>query len=351
MMSLQERGADGGQAVTKGFSDDFGHYFPPSAADIRAALTSGIIVPDASVLLSSYLYDPLPRDELMTVLERLADRIFIPHQVALEFHRKRPEVICERVHLIESARQALPPPAAAGNLQPDCGTVDLFESDQVLTRLRQVLDGKVGRPLREEERWRAEAGRRIREEIPPGYRNADERYPYGDYFVWRQTLLEASMRNAKYLVFVTTCCTDDWYSIIKDRAVGARPELAAEAWAESRTKLVMLNISQFLECAKSCLEIAVDAEPIRQGKTLPLPGAGAAEFSSPEPCMAHAGHAYAFQCATATHDKVPARPSPGGESVGASVIRVRKLPAPGLAETVGRPLLQLLRLRRDLTGR
>lgn len=386
--------------MTRGFSDDFGHYLPPSVTDIEAALTTGIVVPDASVLLSSYLYDPVPRDELICVLERLAERIFIPHQVALEFHRKRVEVICERVRLIELARQALPPSAAAAeDLQAEDGTVDLFGPDHVLTRLRQVLDGKVGQPLRDEEHWQAEAGRRINEEIPPGYKNADKQYPYGDYFVWRQALLEASMRNAKHLVFVTTRCTEDWYSVIKDRAVVARPELAAEAWAEARTRLVLLNITQFLDCAKSCLKIQGSTETIRQGKTLPF--RGTAEDGPPEPSISYAGRTYAFQRVAANHDKVPAgqrctdfmstiegRPqasgawgratglpganggdhppagaafsdggaSPGraGESAGTRVIRKRgpgRRPRAGLAETVGRPLLQLLRQRRDLLGR
>ena len=358
-----------------------------------------MIVPDASVLLSSYLYDPVPRDELISVLERLADRIFIPHQVALEFHRKRVEVICERVHLIELARQALPPSTAAEDLQAECGTVDLFGSDHVLTRLRQVLDGKVGRPLKDEERWQAEAGRRIEEEIPPGYKNADKQCPYGDYFAWRQALLEASMRNAKYLVFVTTRCTEDWYSIIKDRAVLARPELAAEAWAEARARLVLLNVTQFLDCAKSCLKIPGSAESIRQGKTLPFRGTGTAEDGPPEPCNFYAERADAFQRVTANHHMVPAgqqctdfasvidgrpqpsdvwaaapglqganggdrppagpafsdggvSPGPGGESAGARVIRARgprRRQVVGLAETIGRPLRQLL--RRDLLGR
>jgi hypothetical protein len=93
----------------------------------------------------------------------------------------------------------------------------------VLSRFQELLDGETRDPLSEEESRDAiaEAKRRIGQLIPPGYRDAKKQEPCGDYFIWKQTLLEVARREIRYFVFVTSDNKEDWYQIIKGGPISA----------------------------------------------------------------------------------------------------------------------------------
>jgi len=48
------------------------------------------------VLLNLYRYTPNTRSEFIKILERISDRLWIPHQVALEYQRNRLTVISQQ---------------------------------------------------------------------------------------------------------------------------------------------------------------------------------------------------------------------------------------------------------------
>src|SRR5688572_10376163 len=73
--------------------ESFFGYYPPSAEKYARLWREGLIVLDTNVLLNLYRLPTTARDELLTVLELLRDRIWIPHHVALEFQRRRLTVI------------------------------------------------------------------------------------------------------------------------------------------------------------------------------------------------------------------------------------------------------------------
>lgn len=52
-----------------------------------------IFVFDTNVLLNLYRYKTSTRDELLRIFDKIKDRIWIPHQVALEYHDERLNVI------------------------------------------------------------------------------------------------------------------------------------------------------------------------------------------------------------------------------------------------------------------
>lgn len=56
----------------------------------------GTFVFDTNVLLNLYRYKKETRDSILEVLEKLQDRIWIPYQVGLEFHRNRLLVISDQ---------------------------------------------------------------------------------------------------------------------------------------------------------------------------------------------------------------------------------------------------------------
>ena len=65
-----------------------------------------MIVLDTNVLLNLYRLPTTARDELLGVLELLKERIWIPHQVALEFQRRRLTVITSERKATEDALSA-----------------------------------------------------------------------------------------------------------------------------------------------------------------------------------------------------------------------------------------------------
>lgn len=297
--------------MPRGFSDSFSHYLPPSRDQIASAFKSGLIVLDTNVLLNCYRFAADARDQLLTVLEEVADRIWVPHQVALEFHRNRLQVIGDQAtaydsvlaelrsrqeavsqELTQGMRQLVNRAAlsaeersrlvglvdnslrgaidAVTELRDKHGVVNMLGSDQILTRLNAILDGKVGPPFSQEEQHQAveESKRRTDNNLPPGYKDAKKEYQYGDYFIWRQALSRAASSEYKQVIFVTGDIKEDWYKIVKGRSICARPELTEEALATG-IELIMLNVDRFLSEAKRYLGVSVSSETIRQVATLP----------------------------------------------------------------------------------
>jgi hypothetical protein len=298
--------------MSSGFTDPFRYYLPPSEETLKLGMTSGLIVLDTNVLLSAYRFAPAPREELLSVLTRVTDRLWVPYRVAEEFHRSRLGVMADydatympvietlgllqqnidtelRPKILQLANRAALSDeerdklfqlitasteaaiVAVQELRKNHGLAEPRADDQILLRFQQLLDGKTGPPFSDEETSEAinEARRRAENRIPPGYRDANKPDPYGDYFIWKQTLLEVARRKSTYLVFVTGDNKEDWYQIIKGRTIGARPELARELLDESGAPLIMLNTTSFLFHAREYLDAKVSPETIRQSESLP----------------------------------------------------------------------------------
>ena len=76
-------------AVLRGLFDGFEGYRTPTLDDYRHLLTEGLVVPDTNVLLNLYRYNAQARGDLLAVLDRLGERLWVPHQVLAEFWRNR----------------------------------------------------------------------------------------------------------------------------------------------------------------------------------------------------------------------------------------------------------------------
>lgn len=86
-----------GRPEPHGLFDGFEGYRTPSEDDYRRVLTEGLVVPDTNVLLNLYRYNAQTQTDLFAVLERLGDRLWIPHQVLVEFWRNRESALRRRV--------------------------------------------------------------------------------------------------------------------------------------------------------------------------------------------------------------------------------------------------------------
>lgn len=83
------------------------HYYPPTETEFEQLWTKGAIVLDTNVLLNLYRYSDASRTEFAAVLQALALRLWIPHQVAFEFHKNRVQVINEQLSAFDSVVRKL----------------------------------------------------------------------------------------------------------------------------------------------------------------------------------------------------------------------------------------------------
>ncbi|MEU7778276.1 PIN domain-containing protein [Micromonospora parva] len=278
------------------------------------AVTSGLVVLDTNVLLDAYRFAPRARNELFEALEKLSERLWIPHQVALEFHKNRATVIAEhgatyretleaisefrnQVHeqlgskiqqlakrvalsddetgrlkslVVQGLDEAI---SELGRLKDRHGISDeAVYLDPVLDRFQRLFLDKVGEALSEEEELsaRVEAKRRISEKVPPGYEDRKKVDPCGDYLLWVQALREAGKRKLPLLI-ITRDVKDDWFWRSGGKTIGARSELVEECQKVANVPFVLMTTHTFLHYATTQLSARVSDDTLRQVDALPPP--------------------------------------------------------------------------------
>jgi predicted nucleic acid-binding Zn-ribbon protein len=294
--------------VVASLRDDFQHFYAPSEDALAAALRTGLVSPDTNVLLSLYRIQSEARDDLFRALERLEDRLWIPHQVGLEFHRRRLSVIDAQEKYFGATREELNSAVKAyiEKVKAFSGRIALtkereqkletviravhkmvvedvdkaeasnnvklstLNTDDVLTRLEDLLVNKVGAAMDSNElgEARKEALRRVEAKIPPGYMDKAKADPTGDYLVWTQLKKEASRRKLP-TVFITDDRKEDWYRREHGMTLGARLELREEMQTEAGVPFLVMTTETFLLQAKKHLDVAVSPQTVDQAKDLP----------------------------------------------------------------------------------
>ena len=71
----------------------FASYYELSESRIKEIWSNSLIVFDANVLLNLYRYNKSTRDDFFRLMKSYKNRLWIPYQVALEFHRNREKVV------------------------------------------------------------------------------------------------------------------------------------------------------------------------------------------------------------------------------------------------------------------
>src|ERR1700722_17218839 len=71
----------------------FPSYYRPNPEEFAQKFKECVFCFDTNVLLNLYRYTPESRDSLITVFQAIKDRVWLPHQVALEYQRRRIDVL------------------------------------------------------------------------------------------------------------------------------------------------------------------------------------------------------------------------------------------------------------------
>lgn len=283
--------------------DLFSEYYRLTQGEFDFLWSECVFCFDANVLLDVYRYTPDTRNRLLAVLEKLQERIWIPYQVAKEFHENRIKVIRDQevpyekisskvqkaITGLTNELQALSlegrKPHPFINMQQVYAVLDgvlgqvedvlqkskeahpdLLEDDPLLLRIAELFDGKVGDAY-DPEALNAkyqEIKIRYSHEIPPGYKDLEAKEPpaeggtdsraYGDAVCWFQ-MLDFAKQERKPIVFVTGDVKEDWWLKIYGKTIGPRPELIREMRKEAEVNYYQYVTDVFLERAEAHLNI------------------------------------------------------------------------------------------------
>lgn len=308
---------------------NFVGYYRPSEEEFKELWNNCLFVLDANVLLDLYRYPQSARGDLLKVLEQVSDRIWIPHQAALEYQENRLSVIAEQVKKFDDVRKilaesikglkgklnglqlkrrhpAIDPDGFLNKVEGEFSkfeTVlqklekeqpDVFSEDILRNQIDDLLNGRVGEPLAEAELEKIyqEGKTRYEQRRPPGYRDLSKGKPagekrlfyfcngtvikreYGDLILWSQIIKEAKTKSIKHLVFITDDEKEDWWWIVESKGkktIGPRPELINEIVHKADVTLFYAyNSERFLKYAEQYLGIEIKQESITQVQEITL---------------------------------------------------------------------------------
>ncbi|MEU7028677.1 PIN-like domain-containing protein [Streptomyces sp. NPDC046275] len=252
----------------------------PEDQERSAFYRGGLIVLDTNVLLSLYEYTSASRAEVLAALEQIAEHLWMPYQVGLEFVRGRHTVLKSRDRILNDAkrsvnskldaalsavleakktvqsqlekfarapeevaaldelinqqsvkehlaayRSALSKPLSALKDDHDLTSDGISASDPILNKVAGLYGSRVGeqpddRVLRQ--RLEEAAGFRFPNEIPPGFADAGKETPLksaGDFLLWEELIEEAARmpEGDRRVLFISNDAKKDWYDIRQNR--------------------------------------------------------------------------------------------------------------------------------------
>ena len=284
----------------------FRGYYAPTEVALQELWNRGTIVLDANVLLNLYRYPVAARDDMITVLESVQERLWIPHQVALEYHRNRRSVIAAQLEMFEKVKRVL----SFARMERELDGLQLrrrhslISADDVLNEIkpalerfeaelseledkhvkptgpdpiRDTLDRLIGDKIGpapsqgELDAIYREGEVRYAAGIPPGgsdekekkklqeyvHEGATYRPMYGDLVLWKQLIRHAATQKLRHVLFISDDEKDDWRATSEYRGrreVLPRPELVEEIHREAGVEAFMIYSSDsFLHLAKERL--------------------------------------------------------------------------------------------------
>jgi len=279
-------------------------YYRPTDEEFSELWENCLFVLDANVLLNLYCYSPETREELLGILGGISDRLWIPHQAALEYHQRHLGVIEQQTAAYDEIQKVLD--KAWKKLASDLrsllrrGRHPLVELDPLLERVKSVFtetkeelkktkqehpdwldhdpikdaittlfEGKVGSPYPPErinEIYR-EGKTRYERKMPPGYQDADKGgvRQYGDLVLWFQVIDKAT-ETKKPIILITDERKNDWWLDFKGKTIGPRPELVEEMATEAGVSFYMYAADPFMEYARKYLGAEVKQDAIDEIK-------------------------------------------------------------------------------------
>jgi|694.fasta_scaffold37574_3 hypothetical protein len=294
-------------------------YYPPTSGEYERLWKDATIVLDTNVLLNLYRLPTSARDEFLNVLDLLKDRLWIPHQVALEFQRNRLTVIAAERKSTEDALNSAQEIVGELRKKVDALQIDKrdlgIETQPILEDLQRAneklvsaieethkaqLDIASSDPVRDrlDALFRDNAGpgpksqadldslfadgeNRFLDKVPPGFADTDKgknpneatfihnhlkyQRKFGDLLLWKQLLKHAKEISLKCVLLITADRKEDWWWREQGKTIGALPELVSEIHRCSAVELFWMYSSvQFLEHATKYIGADVSNQAVKE---------------------------------------------------------------------------------------
>jgi hypothetical protein len=240
---------------------------------------------DANVLLHIYRYNADTRKNLLDVMSKLGNRVWVSHQACHEFYDHRFETIKEQFKTLktfavaisgfrkglngtEGRGNAYVPNKERNSIEKKCAELEtLLESlsaaedsaladDTHLTELEAIMNGRVGSPFTQADYATVyELGaKRFAADFPPGYKDKVKggNRQYGDVVMWFQ-LIEHAQASKLPLILITDDDKEDWWLISEGKKIGPRAELVNEFKLETKQPFHAYSVAEFLRQADEFL--------------------------------------------------------------------------------------------------
>jgi hypothetical protein len=290
----------------------FPGYYPLNKDEFDELWKNCVFILDTNSILNLYRYNDETRKDFIETLYKIKNRLWIPHQVGLEFQENRTEVIDDQENKLKTIKEILNQGASSikGKLRKfsvkhenfllnlnklfnefleeiellENQKVKLSEQDYIRDIVDDLFNGKIGEPPTEQELTAIyeEGEKRYLIKYPPGFHdlsNKKKENPYrfnkmsfkreyGDLILWKEILKEVKPRNWKHIIFITDDKKEDWWREEKGENIGARPELVEEIRKAGVSIFYMYTPERFLKYAKKYIKIDIKEESINQVKII-----------------------------------------------------------------------------------
>jgi len=272
---------------------EFWHYYPPDDTARSAVASDSFVALDACALLHAYRLAPDTAHAWLGILESLGDRLWIPHQAALEYQRNRLSVVADQHGLISTvgtkfddslislqkelgksrkeikrsrviSQQTLEDAVAEARLVFETvldnaaeHAVDLAKAkdckDPIHVAITKLLAGKVGQGFTDErlEEIYKDGAKRYSSKIPPGW--GDSGKPtnsgkYADLTIWYEFLEKAKTEKLPG-VLITEDAKADWWRKQSGQTVSPLPALRQEFFETVQKPFWLYTVAQFMRTA------------------------------------------------------------------------------------------------------
>lgn len=300
--------------------DLFPEFYRYDDKKIEEIFKECMFVFDTNVLLNLYRYTDATREDILNILDKIKNQLWMPYQVGLELHYNRTNVILDQskaygniqVEINEQSNEFITglgtrlqkkfnkrhPKIDVKNIidrlqgciddllnelqEDEQKHPDLIENDLILKRLNDLYEDKVGKPYDQKtlDGIYQQGIERYNRKFPPGYEDGKAKKgqlkqyndiiykdEYGDLVVWMQMIKKAK-ESKKPIIFITDDSKEDWWKREKGGIVGPRIELLNEFKRETKQSFYMYRTEQFMNFIKKYLKQRVKKESIKEVEDL-----------------------------------------------------------------------------------
>ncbi|MBR0651484.1 DUF4935 domain-containing protein [Roseomonas terrae] len=287
--------------------EKYPEYFPLTEEELSALWSRSNIIFDTNVILRMYRYKHNTVNDILSLWEKIQERLWIPDQIAWEYNKNRIEKIkeSEKIYLslkaslsscVRDVEKLLDDGADYGfhpsiNLEDKVKKLIGYISDKTKEidkeylgaptaghyaklhdRIAEIFSGRVGDELTETELSSIieEGKSRYSKNEGPGHADFEEktkkkmsdREIYGDLIIWKNVIHNAKLLSRPAII-VTEDTKSDWWLRREGQTVGPLPSLRREFLRESGQMVHFYRLQQFLEHAASRLNASVKAATVK----------------------------------------------------------------------------------------